>query len=829
MERIVPVMTTKKFDITVLLFGFILLLYGTYQLNHLKFENEIAKLTVPIAVIQLSANTVKKKSSHQIGWMDVWQGDPLFNHDQIFTFDDSNAMLKFIDGPSIEVSEKTLFKVQLSEGILNLDLTEGSVIAKINSNTGLFRVSIKGKIYQLDSAKAKIRLSRKSDLDRIHIIEGEVQIASNQQILKVQKNQKIELNSSSLNKSKVLDVPDNQVSLDIPKLNKLAEKYNFYNQQHAPQLSWDAISGAKSYKIEVSLVSSGKIVHQDTILATEFKMPILSGDYNVRLASVDSDGLVHQFSQEKPLSIRYGTWDVLHGSVKIELKKPDQLVEFNWGDENQMGKYEFELSSRPDFREILTKRQLQITSTKISFPTQGSFYWRAKEILSNGNTLYRKPIKVIVSPSPPPVKPILKKELRLKVKKVRTSSNWFIDILISTALADDFYVEIPLPTGQDIKSYLIEIFNDAKGEQLLLKGTSSKETFRIHNPQVGQFYYRVAIKDFWGRQGPFSEMSKVILEQPEVKKEITSNKITLLSPHHHDKFSTKTLNFKWFSQSTENYTLQISLDVSFSKFFFEKKVKSKSLMLSEKKLPSHFYWRVIQGKTESLRRIFTLIKKPITKRPIKIVSKKPEARRVARNLNQREFWIAYKPSVTNYKSTLSRQSILIDGIVLYGLQVGWSSGEISKSRKKRFYQIQFTRSSGKVFETLKYHNQKLRLSFGDIYFELPFSLKFNLGASDISHYEITNSTLSERSKFLFHTGLGLLFPFYVFNLSFESFLNYGMGTSTIIDAGLNNYYHLSKSYKLFIGVSYESEEFKIEGIKNRLNQTSAIFGITKLF
>lgn len=110
--------------------------------------------------------------------MDAWKGEPLYNKDQVFTYEGSGASVEFIEGPEIVVAEKTLFKVQLDQGVLNLDLADGIIFARIDQKTGPLQVSIKNKIYRLESKMARIQLSRNDESSEVQVVEGEATIST---------------------------------------------------------------------------------------------------------------------------------------------------------------------------------------------------------------------------------------------------------------------------------------------------------------------------------------------------------------------------------------------------------------------------------------------------------------------------------------------------------------------------------------------------------------------------------------------------------------------------------------------------------------------------
>ncbi|MCO4795277.1 MAG: FecR domain-containing protein [Bacteriovoracaceae bacterium] len=734
-------MNLKYFDNTILLFGLGMFLFGALHLRNFKFENNFGDRGNPLAIVRKSNNTVKKKSAMNLGWADTWESEALFSDDQVFTFENSSADLEFLNGANIEVSEKTLFKIQMDKGVLNLDLAEGIIFARISKKSGPLLINIKNRQFKLESTSATVQLKRTENISEVVVVEGKATISNQESSIEARENQKLELTSSRL----------------------LSET------------------------------------------------PLLEVEEEVVIES------------EEEVITEFGDWDKYTGGVKIELRKPDQQVDFNWDGKSE-DKFVFELSYMPNFEKNLITKKVSGANTKISFPKTGTFYWRAKKVDSNGNIVFQKPVKVIIKPTPPPEKPILEKEMRLKIKE-KSSSIYekMFELLVASSFAGDRYVEIPMPENEDAKSYLIEIYSDSDGKNLVVKGTTSESTWKWENPKAGVGHIRVSVVDFWDRQSPFSDLTKIVIEEIQIKK---IEKVSLLSPYHGFKTVGDKVTFKWKSNVEGDYFLEISKDISFKNILVRRLIRTNSTTIESRDLPEKFYWRVKQGKGTSYKRRVQVIRGIQPKK--KIVKKRIKKKKFRKKY--KKLGVSFKPTMTDYTTTLSGSQVSVDGTALNGFEINYMKGRDDENGfYVPFYQVEFSRTAGEVFNTLKFHNQALSFSYGDLFHYLPFQTRLNVGANEVTTYTVSSTSVVEDSGLYFHGGVGALYPFRFLTQDFEFSLDIGFGTDTLFEIGLVSRKKLSKNLQSIIGLKLSSHEFETENGDAEISETSVLLGLEKLF
>lgn len=268
------------------------------------------------------------------------------------------------------------------------------------------------------------------------------------------------------------------------------------------ELEQERVEFKWSYPQDVilSVWKDGKVIFtQNARDHFEWKIPS-EGEFTVKVkdaqnpldiwsnASVIS---VVDLSQQKNIEIQ-----------KIELKRPDQEVHFNWQASGE--EYLFELSETQSFQQIILSRKVKDHQTKVSIPKVGDYYWRSRTLV-NGKWKASSPKKVIIQPVPAPERPKSLPDLKvpLRIKEVHS-----IFSIFSNAYANSLgFVKINLPTYEEAKSYRLEIFYDQEMTRKVYEKVSGSPKFLWEEASAGTFYYRYSIIDHWDRESEPSEAS----------------------------------------------------------------------------------------------------------------------------------------------------------------------------------------------------------------------------------------------------------------------------------------------------------------------------------
>lgn len=325
--------------------------------------------------------------------------------------------------------------------------------------------------------------------------------------------------------------------------------------------------------------------------------------------------------------------------VEVQLERPDQRVKFAWAVEQVDAAYQFELAEDKEFKQVMVSRQVVGGQVELAFPKLGTYYWRTKVILSDGSFSFSEPIQMQIAPTPPPEAPELNPDSTFEIdvkgafhslpNKWRYLA-WMVKAIFPSAHSKDLQTEavISWKPHKGAAFYVLEIYTDEDGEKLLLKEKVRVPQFTFSNPGAGTYYWRLAIIDHWGRQGPFSQLTpmQLVLSSRLGPLEETE----LLLPREMQRVYRKQL-FSWKTDSRVNQMIfQIARDDQFKKIMvhtptdkntqiisFDQKRYSSSLIPGER-----LFWRVI-GQDQLNRPVTSRARTFIYWPPPKIVQPAP--------------------------------------------------------------------------------------------------------------------------------------------------------------------------------------------------------------
>lgn len=429
------------------------------------------------------------------------------------------------------------------------------------------------------------------------------------------------------------------------------------------------------------------------------------GLYRWRLRSVDQFLRSSSWTEWKTFKVEDLSSEMNDEKIqRIQLKRPDQLVTFNWQAQEGSDSV-FELSDNKEFSQTIIKKEVSSDQVSVTIPKTGNYYWRSRQFRKDGTFEVSEPKKVLIEPAPAPVKPKKLPDMEVPIQWQDTttySPSWW-SFFISPAYADDLKGEviIDLPLNEDAKQFAVRIYSDPQGENLIYEGVTQTKTFKWSDAKPGQYFWQYALIDFWERQSPFSDLSSlnVVGEEP-----IKPEKPKLLSPIRAAEVEGNDIQIKWTgSEKNKRYELQVSEDENFEKVLITKEVNENEVTLQDPKLePTLYYWRIKARNNSKLETIsntgrFTVLA-PLEK--ITIIDKKEEWQKTYSH----RFSIAWAPSSDTYSFKGEEQKGNISGMTLNSVEA-----RVLYFTQNYLFSGDLLRQSGKVFKQESYLFQRLQL------------------------------------------------------------------------------------------------------------------------
>lgn len=108
----------------------------------------------PIAKLEAHSNSVRYKESGSVSFYDVSSSEKLQNKDEVFTGENSNALVRFIkSGTLLKIPSSSLIRVEESDGGDSIEVHEGVVDIVIKKNQ-MVNIKSHGTIHQIKSSQS---------------------------------------------------------------------------------------------------------------------------------------------------------------------------------------------------------------------------------------------------------------------------------------------------------------------------------------------------------------------------------------------------------------------------------------------------------------------------------------------------------------------------------------------------------------------------------------------------------------------------------------------------------------------------------------------------
>jgi FecR protein len=553
------------------------------------------------------------------------------------------------------------------------------------------------------------------------------------------------------------------------------------------------------------------------------------GTYSWRVRSIDSYLRTSEWTEWRTFTIEdLSQKKSAEGIQRIQLKKPDQAVTFDWETKNGSTTI-FELAKDPGFKTIVKKIEGSKTSASVNIPEVGTYYWRSREFKADGTYNVSEPKRVVIEPVPAPEKPEKLPDMEVPLEELPATTTFIQDVfnfIILSAHADETkgVVKIDLPVKEEAKGYVVRIYRDEKLKDLLFEEELQTKHFEWLNAKPGTYYWQYAVIDFWERKSLFSDPARLIVKNELVA---LAEKPKLLAPIRAVEVEQKDLVLKWTeSQHADKYVVEVSDSEDFKKVISKKEVKSNEASFTELSFePKLHYWRVTalnkkKKETGSNTGRFTILP-PLEKI---VIADIPKDAPFIKEWKSRAF-VAWAPSMDTYKFS-DGESAKIDGTTKMAALV---SGTLFKNDYA--FNGEVLRQTGEVFKGESYLFQRLLIDGIKTWkasIKHRYGVGLALGQSSGQGYEVDASS-NVKSKSVSGLSYGpAIRNYYSFNESWEmqGKLFYLLGEIKQLDFGADFIRHY-KSYLLIGGVSYASRDYELNSGK----QTSMkfTFGIGKEF
>ncbi len=346
-------------------------------------------------------------------------------------------------------------------------------------------------------------------------------------------------------------------------LSPINEEVTPLNENKEVLFSWDG--NKNQIRMQVASDAEFKEIKADitTVEHKTFWKPRMPGEYFWRIATNFRNAPIvkNAFKVEEPKLITQTPYDSYSYPFKEE---SENKIHFKWNDPRLStdDKFIFEFASDKNFENIISSFELDAPEYFWNVKKRESIYWRVstkyqKTDVKKLNIKYKQLLE----------RPVLEQEIKLKKRSffepMKKNEIKYFSLYAQNSetmnLYDSSYVELFLPEDKNADYYSVEIFQDKEATAPLLKRVLRDPVLKWDNPPVGVFYWRLSYLNKKNQQGPWSNISKLIIEEKDLQND-TKN-IEIISPKAGawiHSISDRLIQFQW-SESANCVSYQLNV------------------------------------------------------------------------------------------------------------------------------------------------------------------------------------------------------------------------------------------------------------------------------
>lgn len=563
---------------TVITIGILLLLivFSSYKLyGEISRREKIGNQKI-IGVVTFKERTVQRKFDISAVWDELEKEIPVANKDTIRTMDFADAVLTLKDNTKIKLSDNSMIYLDFEESKLNINFEQGSISTEGTDEKSNISIKSGDKVVEMGKGATKISKNEDDNIDvRVETGIALVKLNGKEQVL--EKNQTAEIKNANIDvrplRFQLLSPPDSHF-------------FSTSKDNIDIELKWAEVEKVTELKLEIANDKFFKQNNKSFLIPRDLtktiKLP--NGNYFWRLGAKNTVGGKQEYSEIRKFKI------ITDSPIRItnpsdgkvfNYSKKFPVIPIGWTKNENASSYKYEISSDPDFKNLIKAEDAFQNNTAIEMNQKGVFYLRVKTRpgLPDIPEMIAPTVRFIVEeqaiPDPPePISPNSNTSFNVEFfEKGKVNFNW--------------------RANRDFDSYDLEI---SKSVEFLGNLYSGNHKINLARPklkeQPGTFYYRVRgiLQD--GRKSDYSKVVSFRIADPEPLKLVYPENSTEI-----DMPFNKEIVFKWNrSDALGNFILEISKDKSFSQIVNKinnedmlVKGFSKSVIINEE---GQYYWRL---------------------------------------------------------------------------------------------------------------------------------------------------------------------------------------------------------------------------------------------
>jgi len=337
-----------------------------------------------VGTIYFKKQTATRKSANSQMWERLQNQSPVYQSDMLRTAEDSEAVLNFEDGLSLDMLQNTMLKLNVVGRSRNLDFQEGSVTLHGGSESSApVLLGTTGQTVSL-SSDAQLVVSKKNDSMSLELSQGTASVSDasgNKQALST--TTALDVNTKT---GKIAVRPVDLIPRSPEQGGRLLSLVNgnvpvgfLYQVTSGVKTSGGSVEIQLSRKSDFSSVethTSGQVKGQDrTGPLFAALIPLEPGTWYWRLATPEATySSVRQFSLDRDEPFKLVEPE---SEANFAFRKKLPQVRFSWSGQDHVAYWDLELSAgQPDFKAPKIRKRTSLTSLSLDGLGPGTWYWQ---------------------------------------------------------------------------------------------------------------------------------------------------------------------------------------------------------------------------------------------------------------------------------------------------------------------------------------------------------------------------------------------------------------------------------------------------------------------
>ncbi len=338
-----------------------------YRDLHSQISNEGGEVIGEITFIR---NGAQRKFANRAVWGELETSAPLYNYDSLRTIDDSEAIIKLVDGTEISLASNTYIVLEWGEESQNIEFLGGNISAE-RKGEGTSKLNIKAEdtIIALDSASVTLNKQEGEEIN-LSVDDGTIDVTVGDKTQSIEKNFRASIQED-------IRVEQEAVTLKTPANNRLL----ITTAATVPvRFEWEQILPLEKLTLEVAEYQDFRSADRlnPERGTSSYIRDTLPGTYFWRIRGNYADGTPY-FSpvnrvillRDTAPSLRVPTMDEV-----FEYRKTLPDLAFSWEASGLTNATRLQVATDPDFTNILSDISSSNNFYTLREVPQGDYFWR---------------------------------------------------------------------------------------------------------------------------------------------------------------------------------------------------------------------------------------------------------------------------------------------------------------------------------------------------------------------------------------------------------------------------------------------------------------------